>query len=191
MDPRRLRIGEWIVGASGAVLLVSLFLPWWGLEGRWIDLGPGGPIEGPLDETTVTATTTWTAWQIFSVADLLLLLLGALALVAVAIVARAPAPGPGIAAEALLTPLAIVMLVVVLIQVLGTPNALEVAPPIADPTLQVGAWLGLASTFALVVGLLAAMRDERLSRPGEPTDQTGVPLTRPLNVETLPAPPGA
>ena len=30
MDLRRLRAGEWIVGISGLVLLVALFLPWYG-----------------------------------------------------------------------------------------------------------------------------------------------------------------
>jgi hypothetical protein len=35
MDLRRLRAGEWIAAASGAVLLASLFLPWY-------DTGAGG-----------------------------------------------------------------------------------------------------------------------------------------------------
>ena len=30
MDLRRLRAGEWIAGISGLVLLVALFLPWYG-----------------------------------------------------------------------------------------------------------------------------------------------------------------
>ena len=35
------------------------------------------------------------------------------------------------------------------------------------------------------------MRDERLSEPGELTDQTGLPVSAPIAVETLPAPPPA
>lgn len=189
MNLQRLRAGEWIVGISGALLLISLFLPWWRLEGTWIDLGPGGPVEG-IDRGVETSTT-WTAWQVFSVADVLLLLLALLALAVWAIVALAPAPGLGIAVEALVTPLAIAMAIVALVQVLGTPGALEVPPPIPDPTVAVGGWLGLFSSCAILFGLLVAMRDERLSAPGESTDQTGVPLAAPIAVETLPAPPPA
>jgi hypothetical protein len=189
MDLQRLRVGEWIVAISGAVLLISLFLPWWGLEGNWIGRGPGGPIEG-IDRGTGTITT-WSAWQVFSVADVFLFLLGALAIAVWVIVARAPAPGLGITFEALAALLAIVMMIVVLVQVLGTPGSLEVPPPLPDPTLQYGAWLGLASTFGVLFGLLVAMRDERLSAPGELTDQTGHPVSAPIAVETLPAPPAA
>jgi hypothetical protein len=187
MKRERLRVGEWILGVSGTLLPISLFLPWWGLEGSWIDLGPGGPVEGVDQGGEVV--TTWTAWQVFSVADLLLFLLGALALIVCAIVARAGAAGPGITAEALLTPLAIAMAIVVLVQVLGTPGTLEVPTPIREPSVEAGAWLGLLSTFGVLFGLLVGMRDERLSEPGHLTDQTGMPVAEPVAVETLPGPP--
>jgi hypothetical protein len=189
MSLQRLRIGEWVLGVSGAVLLISLFLPWWGLEGEWIGLGPGGPIEGPDHGEGVV--TTWTAWQVLSVADILLALLAVLALVVWVLVARWSAPGLGLAGEALLTPLALAMAIVVLVQLLGTPGSLEVPPPIRDPTVEWGAWLGLLSTFGILAGLLVGMRDERLSRPGQPTDQTGAPVSEPIAVETLPGPPPA
>jgi hypothetical protein len=57
MDLRRLRAGEWVLGAAGLVLLVALFLPWYGDPSR-------------------------TAWQSLSVLDLILAALG---LIAVAI----------------------------------------------------------------------------------------------------------
>jgi hypothetical protein len=186
MNLQRLRIGEWIFGVSAAVLLISLFLPWWGLEGDWIGLGPGGPVEGPDQGAGVV--TTWSAWQVFSVADVLLALLALLALVVWVLVARWSAPGLGLAGEVLLTPLAIVLAVVVLVQVLGTPGSLE-APPTFDATVEYGAWLGLLSTGGILFGLLVGMRDERLSRPGELTDQTGAPVSEPVAVETLPGPP--
>jgi hypothetical protein len=191
MNLKRLRVGEWILGVSGVVLLVSLFLPWWGLEGNWIDLGPGGPLEGGVIDGNDAVTTTWTAWQVFSVADILLALLGVLALVVWYLVARWSAPGLGLTGEVLATPLAIAMLIVVMVQILGTPGTLEVPPPISGPELQYGAWLGFAATFGILFGLLVAMRDERLSRPGELTDQTGAPVAAPISVETLPAPPPA
>lgn len=193
MNLQRLRIGEWIFGVSGVLLFVSLFLPWWGLEGTWTDLGPGGPVEGGFSggDSTANIDTTWTAWQVFSVADIFLALLGLLAIVVWVVVARWSAPGLGLAGEALLTLLAMGMTVVVLVQILGTPSTLEVPPPIPHATLEVGAWLGLASTFGILFGLLAAMRDERLSKPGEPTDSTGVRIDAQPAVEKLPGPPPA
>jgi hypothetical protein len=197
MNLQRLRIGEWIFGVSGVALLISLFLPWWGLEGTWIDLGPGGPVEGGFSDQpagngfTATIDTTWTAWQVFSVADVLLALLGLLAILVWVVVARWSAPGLGLAGEALLLLLAIAMTIVVLVQILGTPSTLEVPPPISQASLEYGAWLGLASTFGILFGLLAAMRDERLSKPGEPTDSTGVRIDAQPAVEKLPGLPAA
>ena len=194
MRLERLRVGEWIFGISGVVLLVSLFLPWWGLPGEWIGFGPGGPVEGidqGAEQGVSDVVTTWSAWEVLSVADLLLALLAALAVVVFVVVLRSTAAAPGIAGETLLMPFAIAMLIVVFVQVAGTPGVLEVPPPIPDPSIEYGAWLGLAATFGIVFGLLVGMRDERLSRPGELTDQTGVPVSAPVAVETLPAPPPA
>src|SRR5829696_2110848 len=39
MDLRRLRAGEWVVGAAGLVLLVSLFLSWYDGQSGWESLG--------------------------------------------------------------------------------------------------------------------------------------------------------
>jgi hypothetical protein len=39
MDVRRLRAGEWIAGAAGLVLLVSLFLAWYDGQTGWESLG--------------------------------------------------------------------------------------------------------------------------------------------------------
>jgi hypothetical protein len=190
MDLRRLRVGEWIAGISGTLLLISLFLPWWSLPGDWIGLGPAGPVEGPgLDGPGMV--TDWTAWQIFGFADVLLTLLALLAILVFAIVARATAAGPGVAAETLVAPLAVVAAIVALVQVLSTPASLEVAPPLAQASTEPGAWLGLAATLGVLAGLLVGMRDERLSRDGAPTDATGVPVSAPPPVETLAGPPPA
>lgn len=193
MDLRRLRVGEWIVGISGVILLVSLFLPWWSLPGNWA--GSPGSLEGAYFERSVGAsdfgpTTTWDAWQVFQVADVLFALLALLAIAVWAIVARAPAAGLGITVEALVTLLAIPMAIVALVQVLGTPNSLDLSPLIETGT-EIGAWLGLAATWGVLVGLLVAMRDERLSKPGRLTDQSGKPVAAPIHVETLPGPPAA
>lgn len=62
MDLRRVRVWEWLTGAAGVVLLVSLFLPWYSLGGRHV-----------------------TGWQAFTVIDVILALF-ALAAIALPIV---------------------------------------------------------------------------------------------------------
>ncbi len=189
MDLRRLRVGEWIAGISGVVLLVSLFVPWWSLPGNWAYIGPAGPAEGAYFNRADDEVTKWSAWEVLSVADLLLFVVAILAIVTVLVVARASAAGPGVAAQALVAPLAAVAAIVALVQVLGTPSSLDLPRPLPRATTEPGAWLGLAATFGVLVGLLVGMRDERLSSAGAPTDATGVPVSAPPPVETLPGPP--
>jgi CDP-diglyceride synthetase len=184
MDLRRLRKGEWITAISGIALFVSLFLPWWELlEGAYYDRSTGSSGYAYASVADVSA------WEALSVTDVLLALLavGAVAIWVVTALARNTAPG--IAADTLIVPFALVMAVVCLVRVLNLPDAFEPASDFVD--VAYGAWIGLAATFGVLVGDLIAMRDERLSRDGRPTDQTGVPVAQPLQVEKLPGPPAA
>lgn len=116
-------------------------------------------------------------WEAFSAFDAILALLGIAAVGVVAIVAVARAAGPGVAAECLLTPFALVVALVSLFKITDYDDY--------------GAWIALAATLGVLVGVLVGMRDERLSRAGRLTDQTGRPVERPVEVEKLPAPPPA
>jgi len=69
MDLRRLRAGEWVAAAAGALLIVSLFLPWY--EAGRFDVS---------------------AWEAFAVVDVLLLLAGALGLGVLVITASQETP---------------------------------------------------------------------------------------------------
>lgn len=155
MDLRRLRAGEWMAGGAGVALLVSLFLPWY---------SPGEV----------------TAWQAFSVIDLLLAALAAAAIALVPITASQRTPSVAIAYEALLTLAAMVGVLIVLLRVIDLPGA---------DGRSGGLWLGLAAAAALVAAGLVAMRDERRSDAASPTDATGVPVRSPPEIQTLPAPP--
>src|SRR3712207_2322649 len=102
MDLRRLRAGEWVVGASGVVLLVSLFLPWYGID-EPVVFGP-----------TETFKQSASGWEAFAILDVLLAL-GAVAAIAVVIVTAAQStPALPLALQSLLTLLAIVLLLLVL-----------------------------------------------------------------------------
>jgi 4-amino-4-deoxy-L-arabinose transferase-like glycosyltransferase len=153
MDLRRLRKGEWIAAISGVVLLISLFLPWSEAFGA-----------------------EFSGWQTLSAADVFLAVLGISAVVVWGIVATAGATAPGVSSQALLTPFALVMFIVSLIEVWEYDGF--------------GAWVGLAAVFGVLVGVLVGMRDERLSTPDQVTDATGVPAAPP-QIETLPGPPAA
>lgn len=159
MDLRRLRAGEWIAGASGLVLFISLFLPWYDAAG-----------------------TDVSAFEAFAVFDVVLVALAALGLVLVVVTASQPSAAPGIALDALVTIIAAVVAILLVFRVLNFPGDLEGAERGAF------AWAGLVAAWGVFAGALVAMRDERLSKPGRPTDSTGVPVDAPPEIETIPAP---
>ena len=184
MDFRRLRVGEWVVGASGLLLFVALFLPWY-------ELGEG-IVVGPPDALDAHAS----AWDAFTVLDLLLAL-GALAAIAVVFVTAAQAtPALPLALEALIALFGLLLLVLVIFRLADPPDVsfLESTAGAAtrerveDIDRATGAWLGLASVLGIVVGAFVSMRDERRSPAGRPTDLSGVPVDSPREIETLPAP---
>lgn len=115
-------------------------------------------------------------WETLSVTDVLLAAVAIAGIAAWVIVATANATAPGIASQTLLMPFALVMAIVLLIKVWGYDCY--------------GAWVGLAATLGVLAGLLLGMRDERLSKPGQVTDATGVPAAPP-EIEKLPGPPAA
>jgi hypothetical protein len=158
MDLRRLRAGEWIAAASGAALLVSLFLPWYRAAG----------------------SGDATAWEALSAVDVVLaaIALAAVSLLGVAATQRVPAVP--LALEALITLFGMVASVLVLVRLLALPGAAD--------ELAGGIWLGLAGAVGIVVGAGVAMRDERLSPPGRTTDVTGRPVPPPPEVPPTPLP---
>ena len=99
MDLRRLRVGEWLGGLSGLVLLVALFLPWYGDE--------AGSRSG---------------WESLGALDVVLALvaLSALAIPVVTTFQRVPAVP--LAHESLTALVALLAVVLVLIRVLNMPD---------------------------------------------------------------------
>jgi hypothetical protein len=98
MDLRRLRAGEWIVGAAGVLLLVALFLPWYG------------------------EAESFTGWQALGVLDVILALL-ALAAISIPVVTAAyRAPAMPLALQSLVTLVGFGVLVAVIFRVLNVPD---------------------------------------------------------------------
>jgi hypothetical protein len=129
----RLRSGELVGAISGLGLLVVSFLPWYSSGGQ-----------------------DATAWQAFSVIDIVLAAAAAAALlVAVVVVARLSVsyPPAGSSVAALLGAIAVVCVVVRLIDPPGS----------GDVSREVGAWVGLVAAAGVFWGGYLGMQ-ERSSR---------------------------
>jgi hypothetical protein len=179
MDLRRVRRWEWLTGAAGIVLLVSLFLPWYGLDA----FGNA--------TAAVTGSSTATAWQAFSVIDIVLAVvaLGAIALPVVAAMQRTAAVPQ--AFTALLMPFAIAAAVTAVVRLLDAPDVTGLGIGVEgayygptnvhsgiDVTREIGAWLGTFAALAVVLLDYRSMADSR----------TPHAMRSRLEVATIPAP---
>ena len=120
------------------------------------------------------------AWQSLAVIDVLLALIAASGVALLLVTATQSAPAVPLAFSVFVVLAGALGLVLVLSRLLSLPDWAE--------GRDWGIWLALAGTLGIVAGGLLGMRDERLSAPDRPTDQTGRPVNAPREVETLPAP---
>lgn len=158
MDVRRLRTGEWVAAASGMVLLLALFLPWY----------------------TVDPGQSTTAWESFAILDIVLALIAASAVALLLVTATQPVPAVPVALAALVAIAGFVATVLVLIRVVELPDGAA--------GREWALWLGFAGSLGIPTGAMLAVRDERLSPPGRHTDITGRPAPPPPEIEAIPAP---
>lgn len=178
MDLRRLRIGEWVAGAGGALLVVALLLPWYSYD---VATSFGAAPE----------LASRNGFGAMAVADLVLLALALAAVGLVVVTALEKTVAVPIAYASLLCLTSIVGLVIVLAHLGSDPPPAQPVPAETSvkPSTAVGAYLAVLAMVATLAGSLRAMRDERLSEPGRPTDATGRPIGSPPEVERLGAPP--
>jgi hypothetical protein len=137
MDLRRLRPGEYVMTAAAIVLVVSLFLPWFGVA--------------PLPDERFGGVfhSTLTAWQAFSVVDVVLVACSAVVLLAVVMQATQRTPAIPMVSGVAATWAGLVAVVLVAIKVIDGSH------------VRYGAWIGLAAAVGLAAGSWWAMRDER------------------------------
>jgi hypothetical protein len=135
VDTSKLTIGDQIAAASGIVLLIALFLPWYG-----VDVNVGG----------FSASENASAWEALSFIDILLFLI---ALVAIAVPAAkamdslpAEVPGP-------LLVLAVggLGVLLVLFRLLDLPTP-DLGGAGVDFSRKFGAFLGLIATAGIAYG---------------------------------------
>jgi hypothetical protein len=119
-------------------------------------------------------------WEAMAVNDVVLAAIAVFAVATLVVTASQPVPSLPIALDALLSLAALVGLVLVLVRVVSLPEGAD--------TREVGLWLGLAAMIGINAGGWIAMRDQRLSKPGKPTDLSGRPVAAPAEIEVV-APP--
>jgi hypothetical protein len=172
MRAQRPGTGELVAGAGGLVLLLAMFLPWFGLNGRARVPGSGEVItvgRGNID-----------AWEAFSGIDVLLLLVAglAIALLVLAIVSTAP-PELAVAVSGA-SALAALLIVYRLIDV---PDL-----PIGDPGdtayetgRRLGAFFGLLCTAGIAwgAGRAGAAAAAAPAAPAPPTPAPSRPAPTP------------
>ena len=144
MDTSRISFGEMIAGAGGLVLLISLFLSWYGIEVEGV---PG--IEG----------ANLNAWESFGFIDLLLFLAAAAAIAQAVIRAMGvdlnlPAPLAQIIAI-----VGAAALLLVIFRLLVTPEADALFGAGIDLTRKFGIFVGLIGAAAIAFGGFTAMRE--------------------------------
>lgn len=134
MDARRLSWGEWVAGAAGLLMIVSLFLPWYSVGGHNL-----------------------TAWQSMAVDDVILFVAAVLALGSVLAVGMRNLSSFSVAATSLAILPAIVGLILTVYRLISP------APP-ADAGLEIGAWLALVAAIGIAVGSWAGATDDGPAR---------------------------
>jgi hypothetical protein len=149
----RPRPADVLAGLGGAVLLGSLWLKWYGFDAD--ALAPKGA--GVLSVLN-TGTPSVSAWQAFSVTDILLALFAALAI---------GVPVSSILARTTAKPVAFTVLsscggalavLLVLYRLIDPPGSNELV------ALETGAWIGLVGAILTFVGSWLALADD--STPG-------------------------
>ena len=133
-----MRRAELLAGLGGLLLLVSLFLPWYGPQDR-----------------SLPVADDYTAWQALAVIDVLVAILAVPAILVpvLSLATRGPAKAIAIAVIASATGWLAILLVAV--RLVFPPDGLD---------LRYGAWLALAGALLAWVGSWLSMRDE--STPG-------------------------
>jgi hypothetical protein len=120
------------------------------------------------------------AFQALAISDVILALIAAAAMALLIVTATQGVPAVPVAFAGLVTFSGILAVILVAVRVVWLPD-------LADGR-EWGLWLGLAAATGVGAGGWIAVRDERLSRPGAPTDATGRPVPPPPEIDPLPAP---
>ncbi len=151
MDLRRLRLGEWLAGISGAGLVLVMFLPWYLTPGSFVEPPEGyqaltpGCVGDACEEAPVSA------WDAFAAVDVLLLVAGLAGVILWCVTAAYSTVGVPVGTSALTAIGGAVASLVLSLRLVFPPEGAE---------RLFGVWPGLLACLGVTVGGVLAMRDE-------------------------------
>jgi hypothetical protein len=140
MAPRRPGPGELLAGASGGLLLLAMFLPWFGLNGRARVPGTGEVISLGRDNLS--------AWEAFGGIDMVLALAAALA-IAFLLVALVSKPPPALVVA---TTAGAALAALLIVYRLIDPPDIAVADP-GDTAYETGRRVGIFFGLLFTAGI--------------------------------------
>jgi hypothetical protein len=134
MDTSRLTTGDMVAGAGGVVLLISLFLPWYGVS---------------IDIANVSVSESATGWESLDFIDILLFLISiaAIGVVAARAAGQLPADVPGAVVLLGLGGLAVLL---VLYRIIDIP--VGDVPDEVDLSRKLGVFIALIGAVAIAYG---------------------------------------
>lgn len=138
MDIARLDRGLLIAGGGGLLLLISLFLPWYGVTAS---LGAGSP----------SVDVSVSAWDAFSLVDVLLFLVAVVAVAAAALTAAGRLPVLPLPLGRILLAAGGIALLLVLFRLLNVPGDTSGVPGF-DIGREIGPFVALVAAVLIALG---------------------------------------
>jgi len=135
MDTSRLTTGDIIAGVAGLVLLISLFLPWYGVS---------------VDVAGFSASESGSGWEALGFIDILLFLIS-IAAIGIVVAKAAGALPADVPAPVILLGLGGLALLLVLFRIIDIPVDGDV-PDEVDLSRKVGIFIALIAAAALTYG---------------------------------------
>lgn len=168
MDPRRPRPGELVAGAGGALLLISTFLPWFGLDSA---------VRLPGRAAVTVRGDGVSAWHAFAFVDIVLLLaaLAALALLALRPLGTSPARTP---LPLVVIGAGLVCALLIVYRLLDPPGLATAADTAATETgRRIGPFFALLATAGMTWGAWRAIEDGAIE--DKPFEVAEAPIAEP------------
>ena len=148
-DPdRSALIGAAVAGASGILLVISLFMTWYQFPGA----GIGGEV-GDVLGLDVEEALTRSGWEAFEALDVLCVVAGLVAVVRAGVALLGEANNPSIPGSILTLALGAVTLAFILYRVVN--------PPGIGLDRELGLWVGTFAAGGIVYGSFVAMQAGR------------------------------
>jgi hypothetical protein len=144
---KRLRPGDVVAGVGGVILFVSLFLHWYGFDASALTRGGAVAVSQRVPSIT--------AWQAFSIVDILLAACALLAIAVPIVTATARGPAKPIAFDILASCGGVLAVLLIVFRLIAQPGN------DALTSVRGGAWIGLAGALIALAGAWWAMADER------------------------------